>query len=90
MPIIVRPILKKFNGSGTVTNLPGRGSMIILPSITMWRMIREPKKSPKITVGEVSKTTIRHDLKPTNYLEGMPDEAISWISLNATGTMFFG
>ena len=72
MPIS-RAILKKFKATGTVTNLPGRGPMFILPPRTARRMIREAKKSPRITVGElqrkvaswghqVSKTTIRHHL----------------------------
>ena len=34
-----REILKKFKSTGTVTNLPGRGPMFILPPRTVRRMI---------------------------------------------------
>ena len=44
MPIsAVRAILKKFKATRTVTNLPGRGPMFILPPSTAKRMIREAK-----------------------------------------------
>ena len=40
----------KFKATGTGTNLPGRGPMLILPSCTARRMIKEGKKSQRITV----------------------------------------
>ena len=69
----VRAIFKKFKATGTVTKLSGRRPMFILPPRTVRRMIREAKKSPRITVGEllrkvaswghqVCKTTIRRHL----------------------------
>ena len=38
---IIRAILKKFKATGTVTNLPGRGPIFILPPCTVRRIIRE-------------------------------------------------
>ena len=69
----VRGIIKKFKTTGTVTNKAGRGPKFILPQRTVRRMVREVKKSPKLTVTElhqrvaswghkVSKTTIRRSL----------------------------
>ena len=70
---MVRGIVKKFKTTGTVVNKPGRGRKFILPPRTVRRMVREIKKSPKLTVTElhqmvaswghkVSKTTIRRYL----------------------------
>ena len=69
----VRGIVKKFKTTGTVVNKPGRGRKFMLPPRTVRRMVREIKKSPKLTVTElqgmvaswghkVSKTTIRRCL----------------------------
>ena len=46
------PYHKKFKATGTVTKLPGRGPMFILPPHTLRGVIREAKKYPRITVGE--------------------------------------
>ena len=37
----IRAILEKFKATGAVTNLPGRGPMLILPPHTLRRMIRK-------------------------------------------------
>ena len=69
----VRGIVKKFKTTGTVVNKPGRGCNFMLPPRTVRRMVREIKKSPKLTFAElqgmvaswghkVSKTTIRRYL----------------------------
>ena len=69
----VRGIIKKFKTTGTVVNKPGRGAKFILPPRTVRRMVREIKRSPKLTVTElqqmvaswghkVSKSTIRRCL----------------------------
>lgn len=49
----VRGIIKKFKTTGTVTNKAGRGPRFILPPRTVRRMVREVKKSPKLTVKEL-------------------------------------
>ena len=79
---MVRGIVKKFKTTGTVVNKPGRGRKFILPPRSVRRMVREIKKSPKLTVTElhqmvaswghkVSKTTIRRYLHATSCLGGM-------------------
>ena len=76
----VRAIIKKFQTSGTVANLPGRGHKCILSPRTVRKMVREAKKNSRTTVQElqtlvaswghkVSKSTIRRHLH-TNRLFG--------------------
>ncbi|XP_058654656.1 E3 ubiquitin-protein ligase TRIM35-like isoform X2 [Onychostoma macrolepis] len=49
----VRGIIKKFKTTGIVTNNAGRGPKFILPLRTVRRMVRDVKKSPKLTVREL-------------------------------------
>ena len=66
----VRAIIKKFQTSGTVANLPGRGRKCMLSPRTVRKMVREAKKNPRTAVQElqtlvaswghkVSKSTIK-------------------------------
>ena len=49
-PYLPLAILQKFKAASTVTNLPGRGPIFILPPRAV---IREAKNSPRITVREL-------------------------------------
>ena len=92
MPIYtVRAILQSSKATRTLTKLPGRGPILISPPCTARRMIREAKKSLRITVGElqrktylghqVSKTIIRHHLH-ANKLFGRHGRKIHSLSFN--------
>ena len=45
--ITVRAIIKMFQTSGTVANLPGRGCNYMLSPHTVRKMVREAKKNPR-------------------------------------------
>ena len=51
----IRAILKKLKGTASVTNLPGRGPILIFTPHTARRVIREAQNSQRIIVGELQR-----------------------------------
>ena len=90
----VRAIIQKFQTSGTVANLPGRGRKCMLSPHTVRKMVREAKKNPRTTVQELQ--TLDATSIPTGSLEGLhvespywerPTNSSVWSLPNVIGTM---